>query len=438
MRVVVAAAVAVAVSVHADVSEAGGFGIPEIGVRRTGMGSIVGRPDDPSAIYHNPAGLILQHGWRFYLSAGLALLDSSFSLHTWAQSTRFISQAPGVDGYYAPVKPSRAYGVIPMIAVTGELIPDRLVIGLSAFVGNAQGAAFPADAVTRYHLIDGYVVAPQAVIAAAYRVLPSLALGASAGVVDIRVHGVTDVFPIVNGADLSSLVGSAPRLTLDGSGWAPTWMVSVFGQPHPRVTWGAQLTGRVDATLNGPVNVTYSQDAHVPGDQLNGLETTNELLPWAAAAGVNVDVAPHVEVGGELRYWLYRQYKDQDTELTGIFLVRQLDTVKEYHDSQEVSGGVRVHDLAAAPKLDLMCGMQYDRSPAPPQTITLDAPSFSHIGVHSGVRYTFDHDRYRLGASYIHYWYDVPTITNSIMSPPTDLRGSGSNNIFTLSIEAKL
>ena len=73
---------------------------------------------------------------------------------------------------------------MPMIAVTGELIPDRLVIGLSAFVGNAQGAAFPADAVTRYHLIDGYVVAPQAVLAAAYRLVPSLTLGASAGVVD--------------------------------------------------------------------------------------------------------------------------------------------------------------------------------------------------------------------------------------------------------------
>ena len=33
------------------------------------------------------------------------------------------------------------------------------------YVGNAQGAAFASDAVTRYHLIDGYVIAPQAVIA---------------------------------------------------------------------------------------------------------------------------------------------------------------------------------------------------------------------------------------------------------------------------------
>ena len=30
------------------------------------------------------------------------------------------------------------------------------------------------DAVTRYHLIDGYVVAPQAVLAAAYRISDAL------------------------------------------------------------------------------------------------------------------------------------------------------------------------------------------------------------------------------------------------------------------------
>ena len=46
--------------------------------------------------------------------------------------------------------------------------------------------------------------------------------------------------------------------------------------------------------------------------------------------------------------------------------------------------------------------------------------------------------RYRLGFSYIHYWYEVPTITDSITMPPSNIRGSGSNNIFTLSVEAHL
>ncbi len=420
----------------ATTAHAGGFGIPEIGVRRTGMASIIGRPDDASAIYHNPAGLVLQHGAGLYLSMGVAVLDTEFRLAPWDGSDRFLGATPESDGYYATVRPTRAMGVIPMLAATYEILPDKLVAGASVFVGNATGAKFAHESVTRYHLIDGYVVAPQAVLAAAYRVHPTVTLGASVGVVNLRVHGTREVYPIVNGTDVSNITGTAPELELDGSGWAPTWMIGAFGQPHPRVTWGAPSTGRVDAELTGPVSIRYSDDAPTPGDMLEGRQTTTQMLPWAFMAGANVDVSPHVEVGGEFRYWLYRQYEKQHTDVVGIFLVRELETMKDYHDSWEVSGGVRVHDLAVAPRLDLMAGAQFDRSPAPAQTVTLDQPSFSHPGAHLGARYTAG--RYRFGASYIHYWYLVPTIDNSITAPPSNIRGSGDNNIFTVSVEASL
>ncbi|HEY1548782.1 MAG TPA: hypothetical protein VGG28_13225, partial [Kofleriaceae bacterium] len=85
---------------------------------------------------------------------------------------------------------------------------------------------------------------------------------------------------------------------------------------------------------------------------------------------------------------------------------------------------------------DLMAGAQYDHSPAPADTLSLSSPSFSHFGLHSGLRYSVG--RYRFGASYIHYWYEVPTVSDSITSPATNFRGYGSNNIFTVSVEAKL
>ena len=127
---------------------AGGFGIPEVGVRRTAMASIVGRPDDLSAIYHNPAGLVLQHGWHLYASLGLSRLSTRFQLAAWDGSRMYLGD-PGNDGYYPTVRPRRAYGVIPMLAASAELVPDRLVIGAALFVGNATGAAFADDAVTR-------------------------------------------------------------------------------------------------------------------------------------------------------------------------------------------------------------------------------------------------------------------------------------------------
>ena len=417
-------------------AHAGGFGIPDIGVRRTAMGAVIGRPDEGAAIYHNPAGLIMQPGWHLYLSSGLAMIRSEFQLHSWNESDRFLGVSAGSDGYYEPVSPTRAMGVIPMLAVTGEVIPGKLVLGGSIYVGNAQGAAFGEDDVTRYHLIDGYVVAPQAVIAGSYRLTDTLAVGGSAGVMNMRIHGKRDVYPIVNGTDVSNIVGSRPELVLDGSGWAPTWMLAAYGRPHPRLTWGATLTGRVDATMTGPVQITYSGDADVPNDMLVGTQSTSQMLPWAFMAGASFDVTPQIEVGGEGRYWLYRQYKKQHTDITGIFLVRELETMKNYNDSWQVSGGVRVHDLKSLRGLELMAGSHFDRTPAPTATVTLDQPTFRHIGLHSGLRWTSG--RYRVGASYLRYFYLIPTVTDSTTTPQSNFRGRGAMHIFTVSLEAAL
>lgn len=426
----------IAVGLCPTTAEAGGFGIPEIGVRRTGMGAVIGRPDDVSSIYHNPAGLTLTPGWNVFVSGGFAKISTEFEIHNWERSDEFLMTDAGPDGYYDPIKPARAFAVIPMIAASAEILPNKLTLGVAVYVGNATGAKFEDDDVTRYHLIDGYVIAPQAVLAASYRINEQIAVGASVGVINFRVHGKREVYPIINGMDISGLAGTRPLLELDGEGWAPSWTVAAFGHPHPRITWGATITGRVDAELEGPVEITYSDDAPNPGDMLVGRQTTQQLLPWTFTGGVNVDVHPNVEIGTEFRYWLYRQYEKQHTDIVGIFLVRELETIKNYHDSFQISGGVRVHDLAAVPKLDMMLGTHFDRSPAPSTTVTLDQPTFNHIGLHSGVRYGFG--RMRLGLSYLRYWYDIPTVTESTTMPPSNFRGHGVNNIFTLSVEAKL
>jgi long-subunit fatty acid transport protein len=417
-------------------AHAGGFGIPELGARRTGMGAEIGRPDDATAIFHDPAGLVLSPDLQLYVGAGVALLDTTFSLAPWDSSNQYLGVQPQANGYYAPVKPSRAIGVIPFLGVTDVVTRPRLYLGAALYVGNGTGAKFHHDAVTRYDLIDGYVISPQGALAAAVRINHAISVGGTIGEMNLRIHGERDVYPIFNGTNISGLAGTNSDLVLDGSAWAPTWSLGVFGQPHPRVSYGLSLVGRVDAKVAGPIDVTYGTDSPQPGMKLTGTQITSQLLPWTFLGGVNVDITPHVELGVDLRYWLYRQYKEQHTDVIGIFLLRSLDTVKDYHDSQQVSGGVRVHDLAGLPGVELMGGMHYDHSPAPPDTLTLDSPSFSHVGVHSGVRYAWS--RYRASLTYVHYWYLVPTVTDSTTMPPLNFEGSGQNNIITLSFEAKL
>lgn len=433
MRFDLTGVITVVIATTAGSAMAGGFGIPEVGVRRTAMAAIVGRPDDASAIYHNPAGLILQHDVGLYAAFGLALLDVSLDVKPWPGSDELLGMTPNADGYYPTTIPTRAFAVVPMLAVTAEVIPDRLVIGGAAYVGNASGASFPEDGATRYHMIDGYVVAPQVVASAAYRIAPSLTLGATAGVVNVRVHQRREIWP--DSSFIRDVIGSHATLELDGEGWAPTWTLGVFGQPHPRVTWGATVQGKIEADLEGPVIETNDVDAGNPGDQMIGLANLTQLFPWAAFGGVSVDVSPQIEVSGEVRYWLYRQYDKQQITFRGL-LLRELEVDKHYHDSFAVSAGVRVHDLARAPRLELMAGAQFDRTPAPPETVTLDQPTFSHPAVHAGARYRVG--RYRFGASYLRYWYLVPDIETSTTSPPSNVRGRGANNLVTLSIEATL
>lgn len=418
-------------------ARAGGFGIPEQGVRRTAMGAVIGRPDEPAAVYHNPAGLTLLPGWRVYASMGVSVLGVRFRMRPWDRSDQYLDEPVDGDGYYPAQEPSRALGVIPMVVVTGELVPDRWFGALSLYVNNATGAAFDDDALTRYHLIDGYIVAPLVEASVAYRVSPRLSVAAGLGVNHVRLHGRRDVYPILMGADLSTLLGSNARLTIDGSDWVPAWKVGVLAAPHDRVTVGAAVIGRADPVLEGPITLRYGDDATGdPGFTFRGTARTQQLLPWTFHAGANVDVTDHVEVGADVRYWLYRQYDTQRTEIDDIFLIQELVTVKDYRDSYQVSGGVRVHDLPGAPGLELMAGAHKDRTPAPARTVTLDQPTFSHVGVRGGLRYAFG--RHRLGLSYAHYWYDVPTIEDSITSPPSNIDGHGDNDIVTVSFEAEL
>ncbi|MDX2092892.1 MAG: outer membrane protein transport protein [Kofleriaceae bacterium] len=431
------AAVVAGSATFAGSAHAGGFGIPEIGVRRTGMAAVVGRPDEPSSLFHNPGGLVLQKGWRVYLSATGSLISTEFKLLPWERSDEFLNTMPGPDGYYPTVKPTRAFGAAPMLAITGELIPDRLVVAMGAWIGNAAGAQFDENDITRYHLINGYIIAPQAVIGGAYRINDKISVGANAGVVYLTLKGEREFYPIYSGTDLSGIAGTRPLLELEGDAWSPTWSVGVYGQPHKKVTFGATIISRVDATLEGPVKVTFSDDAPSPGDTLESRHKTKQLLPWTFLGGVNVDVHPNVELGAELRWWLYRQYDEQLSILSPrLLVISELKTLKNYRDSFQVSGGIRVHSLKQAPGLEMMLGTHFDRTPAPKETVTLDQPTFNHLGLHSGLRYT--HGSLRLGASYFRYWYDIPTVTTSTTFPPSNFKGDGVNNSLVVSMEAAL
>jgi long-chain fatty acid transport protein len=412
---------------------AGGFAVPEVGVRRTAMGAVIGRPDEPSCIYHNPAGLTLLEGTRLYVNFGVGLLQSKMYLRPWTGSDRFITQPVDSSGYYPGATPKVAIGIIPMIVATTSLWRDRLYGALSFNVPNGTGSILPKDGVTRYHLTMGYLITGLWSGTLAWRVSDWLSVGAGVGVMYVRLYGRRYLFPILNGQDQSGLLGGDSELTLSGSDTVPNWTAGLLLRPQKEVSFGLTVISRSDATLTGPVKIDINEfNLHVDGSQRTGM-----VVPWTLLAGANVDIHPRVEIGVEYRYYFYSAYKSQHTALKDIPFIDELDTPKNYSDSWQIAGGVRVHSLPRLPGLELMAGGHYDRTPAPGNTVSLDQPTFSHYGFRFGARYTL-RDRYRLGFSYTRYWYLIPTVEDSLTTPPSNFKGSGGNNILTVSFEAIL
>ena len=419
----------------AGLASAGGFAVPEIGTRKTAMGAVIGRPDDLSAIYHNPAGLTLSAGTNVYLSTGLALIETNMRLRQWQGSEGYITDPVDSGGYYPQFAPSRAFAVIPMITVSTNLWTERLVGALSFYVPNAAGAAFDDDSPARYHLIDSYVVAGYATAALACRVTDWLSVGAGFSLIYMKLHARRFLFPVLDGNDFGWLLGKSSELLIDGSDLTTGFNLGVLARPLRPLTLGLALISRSDMTLEGEIALALGQDALSEG-KLEGTQATALVIPWTLQAGANWDVSRWVEVGAELRYYFYRQFKEQRTEIEGIDLIEQLVTPKNYNDSWQVSGGAKV-TLPPLPALELMLGMHFDRTPAPDNTVSAEQPSFNHIGLHMGGRYRLNR-RFRLSLTYARYFYLERTTDDSLTSPPSNFIASGGNNIITLVLEAHL
>ena len=430
------------------VAYAGGFAIPDAGGRKTGMEAVVGRPDELSAVFHNPAGLALQPGTRLYLASGLAFIRTNIRIRPWGcdatscESSRFITHPVDGAGFYPEAEPTRSFGAIPFFVASTSFFSDRLVAALSLYVPDAIGAGFAADGPQRYHLIDSLLVAGFSSFSLAYRINRYVQVGAGVSVLYVHVDGSRKFYPMVDNAttgqrdDFSGLIGDNAELQIDGSDVVPGWNFGLLVWPHRTLSIGLAVIGRADATLQGDVKVVGDPDKGLfKGKTLSGTHRTDLVIPWSFAAGVNWDINRWVEVGTEFRYWVYSDLQEQRIKVDGLQVVKEILSPKDYSDSWQISGGVKVR-LPMLPALELMAGAHYDTSPAPNRTLSLEQPMLDNAGFHLGLRYQLG--RFRLGLTYGRYFYLKRSIDDSVTAPPTNADAVGNGDVVTFSFETHL
>jgi long-chain fatty acid transport protein len=125
-------------------AQAGGFYVPEVGVRAVGMaGAAVADAQAPSAIFHNPAGL-LGAGTEVELGGALVLPDVAYFRRPVTDPVN--GQTVSFD---EATNRNRAGGV-PFLAARFDVGRPDLALGFGAFVPFGATLDFPGDGAQRF------------------------------------------------------------------------------------------------------------------------------------------------------------------------------------------------------------------------------------------------------------------------------------------------
>ena len=456
---------------------AGGFTQTSFGGRRDGMQANLGNPDDLTALFHNPAGLALQPGIRIHVSASLGLAQQSFQIKAhdqekypeiyknceggdWSSPSCDWPVAP--DGYYADaIPPEKSVGGLPYIGLSSDLgfLGRRgkdFVVSVALTAPLFFGAYLPEDAPTAYNLIGGYFLVLSATAGVGWKAHPKLSFGASIYYNHMRISlaqklSLMGAIPMdkASSAEIALIKFAQKslgdlRMDYDGVDHGVGWAMGLLAQPLKGFRIGLAYTGAKNAYFEGPVSFTAQSEAakknpsalttalNVAGYKLPKALEIEIPIPHAVQGGLNVQLSPHLEVGFDVRVWLYNLIERQalvpvyDPNEKGKEPLTEegLSRNKDYNISYQVCGGLMFRPYGLDDTLEIMFGIGYDHSPTPGKTFTMDNAATTAVKVSFGLRWRM-FERWRISATYFLNLGEPLDIQNSQTNPPTNVRGGG-------------
>jgi len=402
---------------------AGGFTNLDFGIRRMGMFAVTARPDDGTAIFHNPAGMTLLEGTQFY--SHLSIFHSGLGLKLYDS-----------EGLLQPedheISPDISVGFIPFLGITTDWGVEGLRTGFAVYAPNAYGASLPGAEATRYHVLQALFVAARITAAGAYAITDRLSIGASVSLLPVYLTAQRMMNPLVL-ADpdarflpVSQTRGADARLEIEGLDFTWSWDLGVIFRPIDTLRIGVAFQAGSPVELEGDVVLKQAD-----GTRVKTRHTTKLTIPLTLRAGFNWEFAPGFELGADIYWWRYSVFQEQVTRLSQpVMGIGEFVDPKDYDDSWNWCVGLLYHVL---PQLELMIGYQEDYTPIPSRTFTLENPSRDQRGISLGLRWQVS-DRVRIGAAYVRNWFTPPQVQDSIGTPPSNGKGHGANDEWGIDV----
>jgi long-chain fatty acid transport protein len=329
-------AVMAAVTVLAPLAQGAGFGIYEGSARGDALGgTLVGRADDPSAIYYNPAGIVQLPGDQ--LMAGVTLISPMTDVTIGGQKTSTVR-----DWWYPP----HAY-------YTHDF-NDTVWAGLGVYSRFGLGTEFPQDWPGRYNSyyasIQSVTINPNVAFKVGDKL--SLAAGFDATYLDIDLKRML----LFNGMDVP--------MELKGDAWGYGFNLGARYEITDAIALGFSYVSKVRENIDGTVTAG-------PGST-----GANGQIQLPQEASVALTLKPmdklSVEFGVTMTGWKSYDSFDVKFDNPAVLGTAESNTPKNWSNAFRYQAGV---EYQATKALVLRCGYVYDEEPIPQQTADYLVPT---------------------------------------------------------------
>lgn len=369
----------------APAARGAGFLIYEHGAAAMAVaGAFVGVANDPSAIFHNPAGIAFLEGTQISLGGTAIIPKGSLSLPNWPDPT--YQEVDQVDQTF----------LAPNLYITHRL-SDKVAVGFGVFAPYGLGTKWPEKYPLRF---IGTANEMQTVIlnpTIAYRVSDRMGIGFGVS----YVHSKLDL-------NLVRMISFGPY----GSYEVPA---SVEGASGSHLAWNFGLLYKMDKLSFGlnyrsgfpikyegdltldPSNVPAPLKAYIPTSSTG---STTFDFPNIVGLGVGYQISPKLLASFDLHYigWsVYDQY-ELEIDYPDPLPDPEPEVVTEnFEDSIVLRFGL---DYKLNDALNLRGGFLYDKSPQPEESVDPNLPDANRIALLAGFGYSFGQFRVDLGYQY--------------------------------------
>jgi long-chain fatty acid transport protein len=242
-------------------------------------------------------------------------------------------------------------------------LDERWRLGFAANAPFGLGSEYDGDWVGRYHTIKADLVTINLNPSVAFRVSPTLSIGAGASFQYLDVE-------LINAVDLGSLLGAPQgidgRATLSGTSWGTGYNFGFLYEPSPRLRIGLTYRSRVLHTIDGKADFVVPPAAAAltaAGLFLNTGAHAKVDLPETASLSGHFELNDRWAVLGDMTYTRWSRIRALDVSFDNP-LQPPLTENLEWRDTLRVSVGA-IHRLSDRWKA--LGGIAIDPSPVSAQ-----------------------------------------------------------------------